>query len=382
MREVAREPVEHDRGSAVDDGERVPPEPQRDPECDRGYGERVQPLARGVVVLPRHPDHDRVERLLESSRAPRDPAEQRFRVSNRRRAGEGRDDGQLTRQILEDLAAQAGRQERVATERGRDEVAERPFLVGIAAKAPEQSRRIEDERRADHRHARGEHALERQSQLPAARRSGLDQRVRRCGPKGLWTAGAEQRTGTSVKHCLGRRHGDDEIGLDEPSVDPQRRAAHVAEVDQIRRLGVVSLDQAVEPAGSQRWKEGLLLAVSGPAVETPGDEDRLLRRWNAQSLELGECGGERLAAGVVRGARQRQLRCLHDDRRPPAALDEGLERCTGERKAKRVAHRRTDVRNSFGGRWGPEHERVVGGVDDGDARARRHRDPRHDADLT
>ena len=27
MREVAREPVEHDRGSAVDDGERVPPEP-------------------------------------------------------------------------------------------------------------------------------------------------------------------------------------------------------------------------------------------------------------------------------------------------------------------------------------------------------------------
>ena len=31
-------------------------------------------------------------------------------MSNRRWAGEGRDDRQLTRQILEDLAAQAGRE--------------------------------------------------------------------------------------------------------------------------------------------------------------------------------------------------------------------------------------------------------------------------------
>ena len=46
VREVAREPVEHDRGSAFDDGKRIPPEPQRDPECGRGHGERVQALPR------------------------------------------------------------------------------------------------------------------------------------------------------------------------------------------------------------------------------------------------------------------------------------------------------------------------------------------------
>ena len=65
VREVPRQPVQDDRGAAVRDREGVAPEPQREPERDRRDRDRVQALARGVVVLPRHADHDRVERPLE-----------------------------------------------------------------------------------------------------------------------------------------------------------------------------------------------------------------------------------------------------------------------------------------------------------------------------
>ena len=46
VREVAREPVQDDRGAALDDRERVAPEPEREPERDGRDGDRVQPLAR------------------------------------------------------------------------------------------------------------------------------------------------------------------------------------------------------------------------------------------------------------------------------------------------------------------------------------------------
>ncbi len=143
VREVTREPVEDDRGSSLDDRERVAPEPERQPEGDCRHGQRVQPLARRVMVLPGHPDHDRVEGLLEPDRAPRDPPEESLRVSDRWRSGEGGDDRQLSREVLEDLAAQTSWKEREPTQRRGDEVTKRSLLVGVAAEATEESRRIE-----------------------------------------------------------------------------------------------------------------------------------------------------------------------------------------------------------------------------------------------
>ncbi len=182
-------------------------------------------------------------------------------------------------------------------------MARRRLLVGIAAKATEQSRRIEHERRPHHRHAGGEHPLERQSQLPAARRSRLEQRVRRGAPKRLRPARAEECTRASVQHALCGSYAHDEVGFEQPSIDAHGCASGIAEMDEIRRFRVVHLDHAVEAAGGDRWKERLLLAVSRSAVEPSRDQDRLLLRPHAKPLELGERRRECLAPRVVRSGR-------------------------------------------------------------------------------
>ena len=86
--EVAREPVQDDRRAALPHGEGVAPQPQHEAECDRRDGDRVEPLARLVVVLPRHADHDRVERLrapVPSAARPRAAAPRRARRTVDRR---------------------------------------------------------------------------------------------------------------------------------------------------------------------------------------------------------------------------------------------------------------------------------------------------------
>ena len=65
------------------------------------------------------------------------------------------------------------------------------------------------------------------------------------------------------------------------------------------------LDRAVEAAGGHGREERLELPVAGAAVEAAGDEDRLSLRRDAEPLELGERGRERVAPRVVRGAGER-----------------------------------------------------------------------------
>jgi hypothetical protein len=109
--EVARQPVEHDCSAALGDREGVAPEPECEAERDRCRGQGVEPLARGVVMLPRHPDHDRVEGPVDLHRAPRDPAQQGLRMGDRGRPGERSHCRQLAREIVEQPAAEPRRQE-------------------------------------------------------------------------------------------------------------------------------------------------------------------------------------------------------------------------------------------------------------------------------
>jgi hypothetical protein len=111
VREVAREPVQHDRRAVVPDREGVAPQPQREPERDSCDRDRVEPLARRVLVLPGHADHDRVERLLERRRAPGDPPQEGLCVGDGRRPREGRDGGQLAAHVLEQPAPDPGGQQ-------------------------------------------------------------------------------------------------------------------------------------------------------------------------------------------------------------------------------------------------------------------------------
>ena len=114
VREVACQPVQHDRGAALGDREGVAPEAECEPERDRGHGERIEALARRVVVLPGHPDDDCVEWPVDPDCASRDPAQERLRMRDRWGAGERGHGGELAREVVEQPAADAGGQEREA----------------------------------------------------------------------------------------------------------------------------------------------------------------------------------------------------------------------------------------------------------------------------
>ena len=104
-----------------------------------------EPLARRVLVLPGHADHDRVERLVERGRAPGDPAEKRLRVRDGRRPREGGDGGQLAADVLEQPAPdpEGSSERRRSGERAT--CASERVLVRVAAKAAREPRRVQHE---------------------------------------------------------------------------------------------------------------------------------------------------------------------------------------------------------------------------------------------
>ena len=80
-------------------------------------------------------------------------------------------------------------------------------VVRVVAEAAGEPRRVEYERRADHRHAGGEEPFQCDAALPAARGGGLEQRVRGPGAHRLRAAGAEKGSGAAVQDGL--RCGDE-----------------------------------------------------------------------------------------------------------------------------------------------------------------------------
>ena len=247
-------------------------------------------------------------------------------------------------------------------------------LVGVAAEAACEARRVEHERGSEHRYPTCERPLERDAQLPAPRGCRLEQRVRRRRAQRLGAAGAEECGGAAVENGLGGGDTEDEIGLDQERVDAQRRPAGVADVDEVGCLGVVDLDPAVEAPGERRREQRLELALARPPVEPAGDEDRLARRRDAEPLELVDRCGERIPAGIARRAGKRQLRRLDDERRGAPARDERFERGAREREAERVADGRGDVDDALRGPARPQHD-AVARIHDRDARSGRDRDP-------
>ena len=118
--------------------------------------------------------------------------------------GEGGDGGELAPEIVEDAAAQPGGEEREPAQRRGRELLERRVLVRVAAEAPLQPRRVEDERGADHRHARGERALERErraaSRAPPPSRAASRRSPRAASPAPHAPSSAP---GAAVEHGLG-----------------------------------------------------------------------------------------------------------------------------------------------------------------------------------
>ncbi len=212
---------------------------------------------------------------------------------------------------------------------------------------------IEHERHAEQRNVAAERALERKSEMPTLRRGRLEERVRAGRAQRIRSCRREERRRPAVQHRLGGAHDDHEIGLDECSVDAQRRARRVVEPDELRILDVVHDHLAVKATRELGSDEGLERTLRRSAGETRCDEKRLIPRRDAVPLELRDDGGDRQLARIVRRARNRQRRRLDDDRRASAAPRERLEPIARKREAQRVAHRGADVGNGSPGRRRP-----------------------------
>ena len=169
----------------------------------------------------------------------------------------------------------------------------------------------------------------------------------------------QQRRAPAVQDRLGRRDGHDQVGLDERGMDPERPTTRLADVDEVRALGVVHFDAAMEPArelrgtssSSSRW--AALRARPAPRRAASGREGR------AGAVELRHRRRDRGPARVSERSGDGKRRRLDDDRRPPAARDERLERLAGEREAKRVANRSSHVGDRLAGRRRSKHDVVV-----------------------
>ena len=151
-------------------------------------------------------------------------------------------------------------------------------------------------------------------------------------------------------------------------------------MDELRILDVVHDHLAVKAAREFGRDERLQLSLRRAARETRCDEDRLVAGRDPVPLELRHDGGDRVLAGIVRRAGNRQRRRLDHDRRACPAPCLRLERVACEREPQRVAHRSADVGDRFCGRRRAEDDGVVGRACHDEPSPREQRNARHGAD--
>ena len=161
-----------------------------------------------------------------------------------------------------------------------------------------------------------------------------------------------------MEHRLGGADHENQVGLDQCPIDPERKPAARSELDEIRIGGVVHLELAGEAPAELVGNEALELAGTHLPAEPARDENRLTLQRDADALQLGDRRGQGVLSGIADGAGYRKLRRLDDDGRPPAAGRKLLQGTPGEGEPQRLAHCRADVRERLGGRRRPEHVRV------------------------
>ena len=83
-------------------------------------------------------------------------------------------------------------------------------------------------------------------ELPALGRCGLQERVGRRCPQHFRSTGSKERRRAAVHDGLRGRDADDEVGLGETAVHPERRPAGATEIDEVGSLRVVHLHPAAE----------------------------------------------------------------------------------------------------------------------------------------
>ena len=242
----ARERVEEDDRAALDERRCVAPEAEHVAEAERRGGDRVERLTRHLEALPRKRDDECLERLGDRDAADGRATDERLRVSDRRRAGEGRDDVEPPSSAGEQPSPNSGWQdvEQPAEGRVRD-TRERVGIPRIAAVEPGAARVVEHERESDDRGRLAQPGLELRGQTPAVRAGHLEERLRPGRPDDTRRARVEQRGRAAVEGRLRGADRDDEVGVDERRMRPQHAAAD-GDRAEIVGLAVVDDDPAAE----------------------------------------------------------------------------------------------------------------------------------------
>ena len=219
------EAVDEDHDPAVADREPVAPEPERVREPEVGGKERVRPLARQKRGGSGDPDHERVERLVESRR--------RSSIARSRASACATDGGPASTAAVV-LVPRSVRRTRRRTESGAAENASlrrrardplgRLRLVRDSRAAAPRRRVVEDERDAEERDAGSERTFDERREAPPFGPSGLEQRFGGRATLRLRVCGGEQRRWAAVQDGLGSGDRDDEIRLHAAHVRPGRAA--------------------------------------------------------------------------------------------------------------------------------------------------------------
>jgi hypothetical protein len=217
-----------------------------------------------------------------------------------------------------------------------------------------------------------------EAEPPPLRCGRLEQRICPCRAQDFPAGGCDECSRPAVQDGLCGGDDDDDVRLDERGVDAEWQRAGV-ELDQVLALHVVHLDVPMEAACEVRRDEVLELAVSRSASQPAGDEERLEAGRDSQALQLLHRRGDCRLARIPLGARKRQLRRFHHDRRPRTARGDRLQWFAGEGEAKRVAHGGANVCHSVGRGRRPEDSGVIVCGHDDEPRPRKHRDPCHGA---
>jgi hypothetical protein len=136
-------------------------------------------------------------------------------------------------------------------------------------------------------------------------------------------------------------------------------------------------EMSVEAAGELRRHEETQLFLRRPPRKARRNEERLVPGGDAEPLELVDDSRDGVLSRVVRGTGDGQSGRLDDDRRAPAAPDEGLEALALEREAQRVANSRGDVCDGLPRRWRAQDDGIVRGRREDEPRAGEERDPLH-----
>ena len=175
---------------------------------------------------------------------------------------------------------------------------------------------------------------------------------------------------------LGRGDGDDQVRLHQCRVDAQVDPARRPEVDEIVSLGVVDDHPPLEPSTKVRGHEETDLPRRRPARQASGNEDGDL--FDAEARELVGDGRSCDVARPGSNRRNRQRRLFDHDRRRAAGPHQFRQRFAGQREGERVEDCAADILERLALPWRPQHEIVVVGVCDDEARVTQQRDPGHE----